>query len=444
MIELLDEKKQERCWSKEAEAGVLGAMIIERGCIGNILGVVQAEDFYSPENQTIFTALMELYMAGAPTDPVALRTQLKKMGELERIGGVEYIDRILNSVPHAVNAEYYGGVVCDRRQYRDIQKAIERMREVLDEPGSVAEQAQAVQDIALGIDADKPEMEFFSLADYATKIVGDMGDKTDAIPTGFRNIDRIIGGVSPGELVILAARPQMGKSALGLDIALKMAKQGKSIVFFSLEMGHKALIERAACSLAHVNGAVLKSGERSQEDLEKVCAAAFELRELNIVFHEGGTTAEKQRAFIEARRKTHGVDIVFVDYLGLMNAGRRNENRVQEISEISRKLKLCAVQEKVAVIALSQLNRQVENRENHRPRLSDLRDSGALEQDADIVLLLYREDVYRQAEWPETTEIDGKAELTIAKNRRGPTGIARLLFLQEYTTFADLAKEGTL
>ncbi|HLB73125.1 MAG TPA: replicative DNA helicase [Sedimentisphaerales bacterium] len=440
MIELLDEKQQERCWSMEAEAGVLGSMIIERDCIGSILGIVQADDFYSPENQIIFTALMELYMGGAPTDPVALRTQLKKMNQLERIGGVEYIARILDSVPSAVNAQYYAGVVRDRRQYRDIHKAIERMREVLDEPGTVAEQAQAVQDIALSIDADKAETEFFSLTDYATKVVGDMGNKTDTIPTGFRNIDRIIGGVCPGELVILAARPSVGKSALALDIALKMAKQGKSIVFFSLEMGHGALIERAACSLAHVNGAALKAGRDSQEDLEKVCAAAFELRELNIVFHEGGTTPERQRGFIEARRKSHGVDIVFVDYLQLMNAGRRNENRVQEISEISRKLKLSAMREQVPVIALSQLNRQVETRQTHRPRLSDLRDSGSIEQDADIVILLHREDYYRRSEKPDAGggDMDGQAGAIVAKNRRGPTGIAGLVFLEEYASFGDL------
>ena len=440
MTELLDEKQQQRLWSIEAEAGVLGSMILDRDCIPKVFLIIKADDFYKPEHKTIFTALVDLFMAGAPTDAVALRTQLKTMNSLENIGGVEYIDQILNSVPHAVNAEYYAGVVRDRGQYRSLLQGIERMRDILDEPLSVPEQVQQIQDIALSIDADKPEQEFFSLTDYATKIVGDMGNKTDAISTGFRNIDRIIGGVSPGELIVIAGRPSMGKSALALDIALHQAKTGKAVVFFSLEMGHKALIERAACSLARVNGAGLKSGERSREDLEKVCEAAFELRKFNIVFHEGGLTPEQQRAFIEARRKSKGVDVVFVDYLQLMTAGgRRGENRVQEISEISRKLKLCAVQNSVPIIALSQLNRLVESREHHRPRLSDLRDSGSIEQDADIVLLLNREDYYRQNDKPGGGDKDGLAEAIIAKNRRGPVGIAKLAFFEEYTTFGDLS-----
>jgi len=440
MTSLLD---AEKLLSIEAEAGVLGSMMLERDCIPGVLAVVQAEDFGKPEHSVIFSALVELYSANAPTDAVALRTQLKMMNGLERIGGVEYIARILDSVPSAASVEYYARVVRDRRQYRDTLDALERMRAVLDEPLTVPEQVQRIQDIALGIDAGKPEREFFELSDHATKVVGALPDKQDVISTGFRSIDRIIGGVSPGDLVILAGRPAMGKSALALGFALNVAKSGKSIVFFSLEMTHKALIERAACALAGVNSQTLRTDKPPQEDFAKVCEQAFVLEKLNIVFHEGGLTPEKQRAFIKARKKTHGVDVVVVDYLQLMTAGQRTTNRVDEVTTISRKLKRLAIQEHVPVLALSQLNRQVESREHHRPRLSDLRDSGSIEQDADVVMLLHREDFYRRSESPETTAIDGTAELTIAKNRRGPTGVAKLVFVEEYCKFGELALQGT-
>jgi len=440
MTKLLDSDK---LLSKEAEAATLASMSLERDCVPGVLAIIGADDFYLPEHQTLFSALVELYAASAPTDAVALRTQLKEMNELERIGGVEYIARILDSVPSAASVGYYARVVKERRQYRDMVQGIERMKAVLDEPLTVAEQAQAVQDIALGIDADKPEREFFELSEHATKVVGAIPDRQEILPTGFRSIDRVIGGVCPGDLVILAGRPAMGKSALALDFTLNMAKGGKAVVFFSLEMTHKALIERAACALAGVNSQTLRVDKPPQEDFAKVCEQGFVLEKLNIVFHEGGVTPEKQRAFIKARKKTHGVDVVFIDYLQLMGAGQRTANRVDEVTTISRKLKRLAIRERVPVIALSQLNRQVESREHHRPRLSDLRDSGSIEQDADVVMLLHREDFYRRSESPETTAIDGTAELTVAKNRRGPTGIARLVFVEEYVKFGELALQGT-
>ncbi len=205
----------------------------------------------------------------------------------------------------------------------------------------------------------------------------------------------------------------MGKSAIALQFALSMAKAGLSIVFFTLEMTHRALIERA-----------LKNEQAS------------ELKQLDVVLHENGQKPEEQIAFIKSRKQTHKVDAVFVDYLQLMSAGRRNENRVQEITTISRKLKLAAVSEGIPIIALSQLNRQVESRDKHRPRLSDLRESGAIEQDADVVMLLHREDYYRRNEDPNAAQ-DGKTELIIAKNRRGCTGIANLVFLDETVKFGD-------
>jgi len=379
-------------------------------------------------------------MDRTPIDAIALRTELKRINQLEQVGGVEYLRRITESVPHAENAAYYAGVVRDRQRYRQLISDVERMRDLLDEPLGVDEQVQEIQRIALGIEASKSEIEYFEIAEQAINVAGAMRDRREMIATGFRNIDRIIQGVAPGELIILAGRPSMGKSALVLDIALNMAKAGKSVLFFTLEMPYEAVIERALCNQAQVNMATAKTDDAPESELEKLYEQGSKMRELDFALHEAGTTAEKQIAFIRTRKKMHKLDVVFIDYLQLMNSGHKSENRVQEISTISRKLKLAAVQEQVPIIALSQLNRQVEAREKHRPRLSDLRESGALEQDADIVMLLHREDYYRSRENPGTDDVDGSAEVIVAKNRRGPTGIAELTFLDEYVKFGDLVK----
>lgn len=432
-----------KLWSLEAEAAVLGSMIIDSDCIGKILPILPLEDtFFEDEHRSIYAALLRLYIDKRPTDAVALRTELKKVNELDKAGGVKYIAKIMDSVPSSANAVYYAGVVRDKWRYRNLITDIERMRGVINEPVSVDEQIQRVQDIALAIETDKPKVEFFTLADHATKVAAAIPEHREIIPTGFRNIDRMVQGVVPGEICILAGRPSMGKSALALGFALNMAKAGKSVLFFTLEMTHTALIERAICNTGKLNLVMLKD-EPSQYELDKAKNAAGELKKLNLVLHEGGTTPEKQIAFIRTRKKTHKADVVFVDYLQLMNAGRKTENRVQEISTISRKLKLAAIQEQVPIIALSQLNRQVESRVTHRPRLSDLRESGALEQDADIVMLLHREDYYRRNESPDIDrgKLDGYTELIIAKNRRGPTGIAKLTFLEETVQFGDLSPE---
>jgi replicative DNA helicase len=289
---------------------------------------------------------------------------------------------------------------------------VEQIKNVPAEPLTVDEQIEQIQALALGLEDGKPATEYCTFAE-AEKVAAEIGDEGTLVKTGLKNIDNIISGVAPGELIIIAGRPSMGKSALALQLAVNMAKSGLSVLFFSLEMTHRALIQRA-----------LKNGD------------VQELANLDIVLHERGDTPEKQIAFIKSRRQLSKVDVVFIDYLQLMNCGRKNDNRVSEISEISRKLKLAAVSESVPIIALSQLNRQVEQRDKHRPRLSDLRESGAIEQDADLVMLLHREDVYRRQDDPKSPQ-DGSAELILAKNRRGKTGIANLVFLDERVCFGD-------
>lgn len=434
----MQNKPPENLWSLEAEAAVLGSIILDAAnCFGSVFPVLPTEGaFFDDKHKEIYSALLRLYTDKKPIDPVTLRTELKAANQLDSAGGVEYIAQLLDSVPSSANAVYYAGVVRERQRHRNLIRTVGKFQELLNEPLAVDERIQQMQDLALGIETSKPEAEFFTLADQATKVAAGMREHQETIPTGFRNIDSIIGGVSPGELIILAGRPSMGKSALALDFALNMAKAGKSGVFFTLEMPHKDLIERAICNRAMVNMAEIK-GELPQPALTaKAHEEALGLQKLDLVLHTGATTPEKQIAFIRTRKKTHGVDVVFVDYLQLMHTGRKVENRVQEISTISRKLKIAAIQEQVPVIALSQLNRQVESRTGHRPRLSDLRESGALEQDADIVMLIHREDYYRRNENPEATP-DGTTEVIVSKNRRGRTGIANLVFKEEYVRFGD-------
>ena len=289
-------------WSIEAEAAVLGSMILDSACIGGILPVLDGESFFKPEHQTIYNALIALFVGNCPVDAISLRTELKVTNQLEQVGDVEYIKKVLDSVPSSANAQYYAGVVRDRQKYRDLINAVDRMKKVFDEPLGVDEQLQEIQNIALGFEKSKPSTEYFTLAEHAEKVAAEVKEQKDVIETGFRNIDNIIGGVTAGELIIIAGRPSMGKSALALQFALSMAKAGLSIVFFTLEMTHRALIERA-----------LKN------------EPASELKRLDVVLHENGQTPEKQIAFIKTRKQTHKVDVVFVDYLQLMSTGIKKE-----------------------------------------------------------------------------------------------------------------------
>lgn len=435
-------KRNEKLWSVSGEAGVLGSMIVSQECIAEVISILPDEScFFKVEHRQIYSALVRMYVAGTPVDAVSLRDELKKAGHLEGTNGVKYLARVMNSVPHAANALHYAKIVRDRQRYRQLLNNVEKMRGVVNEPLDLDEMIQKFRELSLEIEPAEAGGEWFDVKDHATEVAVRMRDHQETIETPFWNVNRIIGGVAPGELVIIAGRPSMGKTALALDFTLSWARADKAVTYFTLEMTHRALIERACCNLAGVDMTKIKGGNPSQEDLEKLYAAALELKELPIIVHEGGTTPEKQIAFVRAKKKARGVDVVVIDYLQLMSVGKRVESRQQEITAISSKLKRLAMQEHIPVIALSQLNRAVEAREGHRPRLSDLRESGSLEQDADVVMLLHREDYYRRSEEPSSYEKDGLAELIVAKNKRGPAGIAKLIFLEEYAKFGDLRKD---
>ena len=406
----------DKLWSLEAEAGVIGSILVDSRHIGSLLPILDETSFYKPEHQTIYDALTKLYAENKPTDGIALRTELTNTNQLERVGGLEYLTRIIESVPSAANALYYAEIVKDRQKYRNMLRTLEDMKNVINEPLDVKAQIQKIQDIAFEIEkADS--LEFFSLTDHVEEISQTTDEKKNVINSGFRNIDRFTGGFAPGELIIVAGRPSMGKTAIALQFALTAAKAGLSIIFFTLEMTHRAIIERAL------------------KDDTVNCLKVFD-----IIFHESCHTPEKQIAFIKTYKQSHKVDMVLIDYLQLMTSGKRSEGRVQEVATMSRKLKLASVSENIPIIVLCQLNRQVEHREKHRPRMSDLRESGSIENDADIVLLLHREDYYRRNDNPDYAP-DGNAEVIIAKNRTGPTGVAKLVFIEDIVKFGDKADE---
>jgi len=429
----------EKLHSHYAEGAVLGSMIVEPGCIGKVLEKLDADDFFLPEHRDVFQAIIKVWsknQAGA-LDGLLVRHELEKSKALQDAGGLDYYRQVVESVPTSENAMYYADIVLEARRYRQAVQVGEEYERLLQESPDVNDLVQKAQGLVLGMEAHEDDPGYHTFADCATVEAVSMFDAPETISTGFRELDRMVGGFGPGDVVILAARPSMGKSALALDIALNMARGGKSIVFFTFEMLHGAMLQRAYGSFGKVNIRAVKMSEE-QALRNDVYKAAFELKGLKIVIHEKADTPEKMLAFVRSWKKSHGVDAVFVDYLQLMNAGRRSESRQQEITTISRKLKRMALEEHVPVIALSQLNREVESRNDHRPRLSDLRESGSLEQDADVVALLYRADYYRRKLDPNA-EVDGVAEIHIAKNREGRTGIVKLVFLEEYVTFTDMS-----
>ena len=430
-------------FSISAEAAVLGSLILAPSLISRILPILPDDKaFFIPEHQMVYSALVSMFVANSKIDPVLLRAELESRRELDKLGGtdcsgVEYIGKLLDSVPSSANAVYYARIVRDRQQYRKLVSTVELIDQAVKESTTTTEKIQAIQELALNLEPVSKGHDYIEAKNRIISVVENLQKHADTIPSGFRNIDRIINGFGPGEFAILAGRPSMGKSALMLDIALKIATTGIGVLIFTLEMTEDALLERALCSVADCSLAAAKGDILNQGGWDKIYAATNEIEKLPIILCNTADTPEKQIALTRRLKKTHNIGIVFVDYLQLMHAGRKSESRQQEITTISRKLKRLAITEQLPVIALSQLNRQVESRENHRPRMSDLRESGSLEQDADLVLFISREDYYRRNTDPQATS-DGVTDIIIAKNRRGPTGTAKLVFLEDSVSFGDL------
>ena len=429
-------------YDEQAEASVLGAMLLDKSAITTAVEIIHAEDFYYDSHKAIFEGILRLYNKNEPADMITLSDFLKKSGQLEAVGGYTYLGRLTSGAGAVSNTEAYANIIKEKSTLRALIRAgsdiVEDSYRDDDDVGAIIEKAEKsifdiTQDNQRNGLMDMGEV-MITTFDVMQKRSENKGGLT-GLTTGFIDLDRKTSGMQKADLVLLAARPSMGKTALMVNIATNSAlKAGATVAMFSLEMSRNQLSQRILSSLSHVDLMKIISGDLTTEEWSKVIETMTYMNEMGIYIDDtAGITPLEVKAKCRRLKAEKGLDLVVIDYLQLMEVGGRAESRQQEISAISRQLKGIAKELDVPVIALSQLSRAPEMRADHRPILSDLRESGAIEQDADIVMFLYRDEYYN----PDT-EKQGLGELILAKHRNGPTGTVELLFKGEYTKFVNL------
>ena len=427
----------------DAEMSVLGSILIDPLSIAKVLQFLHPEDFYRENNGQVYRAALDLFAAGEPIDNVTLAAQLQTMGVLERIGGRAQLASMQGLVPTAANIEYYGRIVKEKAYKRRLISAGGNIAGYGYDDSIEAEEAiNQAQSLVFGVADDRDQRELARLYDLLgpamerISLQMESGQGVIGIPSGFHDLDRMTGGFKDSDLIIVAGRPSMGKTALALNIALHAALDAKkSIAIFSLEMSKEQLTERLLTSQAQIDAQRLHRGLLSEAEFDRVSNSLGPLGEAAIYIDDSPSMDELTLQLKARQAKLrHAVDLIVVDYLQLMRgrAHGGDENRVQEVSSISRALKGLARELRVPVIAISQLSRQPEQRPDKRPILSDLRESGALEQDADLVVFLFRPEYYKSEEKP------GVAEVIVAKHRNGPTGMIELKFRRDHTRFYNL------
>jgi len=428
----------------EAEVSVLGGVLLDNEALNRVLEVMKEGDFYRESHRKIFSAILDLYEKSEPVDLITLTEALKKRDALESVGGVEYLNSLVNSVPTAANISYYAKIVKEKAILRKlINRSTDIISQVYGVSGDVDDFLDQAERSIFEISEDRVRPSFYSLKDIiksSFKTIERLYEKRQLItgvPTGFTKLDELTSGLQPSDLIIVAGRPSMGKTALALDIAAHAAVEGGiPSAIFSLEMAKEQLALRMLCSEAKVDAHRLRGGFLSESDWPKLTRAAGSLSEAPIFIDDTpGLSALEMRAKSRRMKAEHNLGLVVVDYLQLMRGRADSDTREQEISDISRSLKALAKELTVPVIAISQLNRRVEERGDKRPQLSDLRESGAIEQDADVIIFLYRDEVYNRS---EDNPNKGKAEIIIGKQRNGPTDKFELAFLDKFTCFENL------
>jgi len=430
----------------EAEQAVLGSILLEADALITAMELLRPEDFYSVSHQRIFEAMMELNEEGAAIDLVTLTARLRDRDRLEEVGGVSYLARLAGAVPTAANVEYYARIVADKALLRRlIRTATQIASSGYDAEGDVASLLNEAEQRILDISRRHARHGFVSIRDVLLEVFDRVehlyhhrGGVT-GVPSGYPDLDRVTSGFQRSDLIIVAARPAVGKTSFALNIAQNAALRAKeTVAVFSLEMSAFQLVQRMICAEANVDSSRLRIGDLKGDDWEKLTMAIGVLSEAQIYIDDTpGISVTDIRAKCRRLKKEKGLGLVVIDYLQLIQTrGRPHENRQQEVSEISRALKQMARELEVPVIALSQLSRGVEQRQDKRPMLSDLRESGSIEQDADVVAFLYRDDYYNQ-----DSEKKNIIEIIIAKHRNGPTGTVELVFLKNYNKFVSLDRK---
>ena len=428
-------------YSLDAEQSVLGSMLLDKEAVAAASEVLQGEDFYSDSHKEIFEAILDIYDRGTPVDLVTLAEGLRQRGSLEAVGGGSYIAGLSASVPSTANVRYYIRIIEEKSILR---KLIAASNSIIKESYEASEDLDIIIDHAekkiFDISQKKNRQAFeplktilletYSKIEELTKNKG----KIVGVPTGFRDFDLRTSGLNPSDFVLIAARPSMGKTSFAINIAQNAAVRYQvPVAIFSLEMAKDQLAQRMLSGEANIELQKIRTGDLTEEDWVKLVRAATPLSNAPIFIDDTpGVTAMEVRSKARRLKMEHNIGMVVIDYLQLMSGRGKTESRQQEVSEISRSLKALARELQIPVVALSQLSRGPESRQDHRPMLSDLRESGAIEQDADLVVFLYRDEYYN----PDT-EKKNIAEAIIAKQRNGPTGTVELVWLGQYTKFAS-------
>jgi len=426
-----------------AEQCVLGGMLLSKDAISDVIEVIRPGDHYRPAHQIVHEAVLDLYARGEPADAITVANELSRRGDLQRIGGAPYLHTLIASVPTAANAGYYARIVRERAILRRLVEAgtrIVQMGYAGDaDADDMVDRAQAE---VYAVTDRRIAEDYHSLSEIMPgaldeiESIGSRGGQMTGVPTGFADLDALTNGLHPGQMVVIAARPAVGKSALALDFARSATiRHNQPTVLFSLEMGRNEITMRLLAAEAKVPMNLMRTGQLSDDDWNRLARRMSEVVDAPLFIDDSPNMSLMEiRAKCRRLKQRHELKMVIIDYLQLMSSPKRVENRQQEVSEMSRSLKLLAKELEVPVIALSQLNRGPEQRQDKKPMLSDLRESGSIEQDADVVILLHREDAYEK-ESPRA----GEADLIVAKHRNGPTATVTVAFQGHYSRFVDMA-----